>query len=109
MLLAQMERETRLGAAIPSDCRSVLAPLISADLALTDSERHLISCFARKDAEVINICEAAEMSGSEPGEIEVLLEALADVHLIEPLELGCYRLPRFVQMYFGLRTPALTG
>ncbi|MEU0880714.1 BTAD domain-containing putative transcriptional regulator [Lentzea sp. NPDC005914] len=109
MLLAQMERETRLGAAIPSDCRSVLAPLVSADRALTEGERHLMTCFARKDAEVINVCEAAEMSGSEPGEIEVLLEALADVHLIEPLDLGCYRLPRFVQMYFGLRTPALTG
>ncbi|MFI6101078.1 BTAD domain-containing putative transcriptional regulator [Lentzea sp. NPDC051213] len=109
MLLTQMERETRLGDAIPSDCRSVLAPLIKADKQLTDEERHLLTCFAKQNAEVINVSEAAEMSGNEIGTIEPVLEALADVHLIEPLVLGRYRVPRFVQMYFGLRTLSLTS
>jgi hypothetical protein len=44
------------------------------------------------------------MSGGEVDRIDVLLESLADVHLIEPVVLGRYRLPRFVQMYFGLRS-----
>jgi hypothetical protein len=34
---------------------------------------------------------------------------LADVHLIEPMVLGRYRLPRFVRMYFGWRALALTS
>ena len=102
MLLAQMERETTLGDAVPSDCRAVLAPMIKAEKQLTEEERHLLRCFARQDTDMINVCEAAEMSGIEPGAIDIVLESLADVHLIEPLILGHYRLPRFVQMYFGL-------
>ncbi|WP_285643670.1 AfsR/SARP family transcriptional regulator [Lentzea sp. NBRC 102530] len=109
MLLAQMERETRLGAAISSDCQAVLAPLVKADRQLTDEERHLLQCFARREEDVIDVGEAAEMSGGDPGAIEFLLEALADVHLIEPLVLGRYRLPFFVRMYFGWRVPALTS
>lgn len=109
MLLAQMERETRLGAAISSDCQAVLAPLMKAEQQLTDEERHLLQCFARREEDVIDVYEAAEMSGADPGAIEFLLEALADVHLIEPLVLGRYRLPYFVRMYFGWRVPALTS
>jgi hypothetical protein len=109
MLLAQMKRETRLGDAIPSDCTAVLAPMIKAEEQLTEQERHLLQCFAGRDADVIDVCAAAEMSGTDPGVIEYVLEALADVHLIEPLVLGQYRLPRFVRMYFGWRTPMLTS
>jgi energy-coupling factor transporter ATP-binding protein EcfA2 len=109
MLLAQMERETQLGSAVPSDCRAVLAPMIKAEEQLTDEERHLLQCFARRGSDVIDIYEAAEMAGVEPGAIEYVLEALADVHLIEPLVLGRYRLPRFVRMYFGWRAPVLTS
>lgn len=109
MLLAQMERETQLGSAIPSDCRSVLAPMVKAEEQLTDRERHLLQCFARRDSDVIDVCEAAEMSGVEAGAIEYVLEALADVHLIEPMVLGRYRLPRFVRVYFGWRVPVLTS
>lgn len=109
MLLAQMERETRLGSAVPSDCRAVLAPMIKAEQQLTEQERHLLQCFSRRETDVIDICEAAEMAGVEAGAIEYVLEALADVHLIEPLVLGRYRLPRFVRMYFGWRAPVLTG
>ncbi|HUQ61707.1 AfsR/SARP family transcriptional regulator [Lentzea sp.] len=104
MLLKQMDRETVLGEAVPSDCRAVLAPIIKADRQLTAEQRHLLTCFARQNADVINVCEAAEMSGGEVDRIDVLLESLADVHLIEPVVLGSYRLPRFVQMYFGLRS-----
>ncbi|WP_177220984.1 AfsR/SARP family transcriptional regulator [Lentzea xinjiangensis] len=109
MLLRQMERETVLGEAVPSDCRAVLAPLARAHRNLTDDERHLLGCFARQDTEVINVCEAAAMSGGEVGAIEPLLESLADVHLIEPLELGRYRLPAFVKLWFQLRAPVLTS
>ena len=109
MLLRQMERETVLGEAMPSDCKAVLAPMVKADRQLTEEQRHLLACFARREADVITVCEAAEMSGGEVGRIDTVLESLADVHLIEPLELGRYRLPRFVQMYFGLRTLALTS
>lgn len=109
MLLAQMGRETTLGSAIPSDCRAVLTPLIKAERQLTDVERHLLRCFARQDSDTIDVCQAVEMSGIEIGAIDLLLESLADVHLIEPLVLGRYRLPRFVQMYFGLRALALTS
>ncbi|HEX7308415.1 AfsR/SARP family transcriptional regulator [Lentzea sp.] len=109
MLLRQMERETVLGDAIPSDCRAVLAPMIKADDRLTEAERHLVDCFARRGDEVIDVCEAAEMTGGEIGTIEMLLESLADVHLIEPLELGRYRIPHFVQMFYGLRTLAPTS
>ncbi|MEV6241618.1 BTAD domain-containing putative transcriptional regulator [Lentzea sp. NPDC051838] len=109
MLLAQMEREERLGTSIPSDCRAVLAPMIKAEKELTDPEKHLLQCFARRDADVIDVCEAAEMAGIEAGAIEYVLESLADVHLIEPLVLGRYRLPRFVRLYFGWRIPALTS
>jgi DNA-binding SARP family transcriptional activator len=109
MLLAQMERETQLGSTVPSDCRAVLAPMIKAEAQLSDEERHLLQCFSRRGADVLDICEAAEMSGVEPGAIEYVLEALADVHLIEPLVLGRYRLPRFVRMYFGWRVPVLTS
>lgn len=109
MLLAQMERETRLGNAIPSDCRAVLGPMIKAEQQLGDEELHLLRCFSRRETDVIDICAAAEMTGVEPGVIEYLLEALADVHLIEPLVLGRYRLPRFVRIYFGWRAPALTS
>jgi hypothetical protein len=49
------------------------------------------------------------MSGLEPGAVEYVLESLADVHLIEPLVLGRYRLPSFVRMFFGWRLPALTS
>jgi ABC-type dipeptide/oligopeptide/nickel transport system ATPase component len=109
MLLAQMDRETRLGNAIPSDCRAVLAPLVKAEQEITDEERHLLRCFSRREADVIDICEAAEMAGVEPGAVEYVLEALADVHLIEPLVLGRYRLPRLVRIYFGWRAPVLTS
>jgi hypothetical protein len=109
MLLDQMKRETQLGDAVPSDCKAVLTPMIKAEQQLTDQERHLLQCFARRDADVIDVCAAAEMSGSEPGAIEYVLESLADVHLIEPLELGRYRLPSFVRMYFGWRLPVLTS
>ncbi len=85
MLLAQMDRETRLGDVVPSDCRAVLAPMIKAEDQLGDEERHLLECIARQDADVINVCEAAEMAGVDAGAIEYLLESLADVHLIEPL------------------------
>lgn len=109
MTLRQMERESKLGNAVPVDCAATLAPLIRAEQDLTDDERHLLMCFARRDADVIDIHEAAEMSGGDPGAIELVLESLADVHLIEPLVLGRYRLPQFVRVYFGLRTPALTS
>ncbi|WP_170067893.1 BTAD domain-containing putative transcriptional regulator [Lentzea guizhouensis] len=104
MLVRQMERETRLGNAVPSDCRAVLAPLVKAERQLTDEERRLLRDFARQEHDVINICEAAELSGMDLACMEVLLESLADVHLIEPLTLGRYRLPRFVKMFYGLRT-----
>jgi DNA-binding SARP family transcriptional activator len=109
MLLRQMERDAKLGNAVPSDCAATLAPLLKAEQELSDDERHLLMCFARRDADVIDICEAAEMSGCDPGAIELVLESLADVHLIEPLVLGRYRLPQFVRIYFGLRIPALTS
>ncbi|MFD9703888.1 BTAD domain-containing putative transcriptional regulator [Lentzea sp. NPDC059081] len=109
MLLTQMERETVLGDAVPSDCRAVLAPMIKADAQLTEAERHLLDCFARRGDEVINVCEAAEMTGAEIGTLELLLESLADVHLLEPLELGHYRIPAFVQLFYGLRTLAPTS
>lgn len=109
MLLAQMDRETRLGEAIPADCGAVLAPMIKAEQQLSDEARHMLQCFARQDAEVIDVCAAAEMSGVDAGAIEYVLESLADVHLIEPLVLGRYRLPRFVRIYFGWRTPVLTS
>jgi hypothetical protein len=110
MMLLQMERESRLGGgAIPSDCAATLAPLIAAEKQLSDPERHMLMCFARQDAEVIDIYEAAEMSGADPGQIELVLESLADVHLIEPLVVGRYRLPHFVRLYFGMRTPLLTS
>ncbi|SDG78789.1 DNA-binding transcriptional activator of the SARP family [Lentzea fradiae] len=109
MLLRQMHRESVLGEAIPSDCKAVLAPMIKADARLTEDERHLLACFARKGADVIDLCEAVELSGGEIGTVEVLLESLADVHLIEPLELGRYRIPRYVQLFYGLRTLAPTS
>ncbi|MGW4211678.1 BTAD domain-containing putative transcriptional regulator [Lentzea sp. NPDC004789] len=109
MLIAQMDRETKIGNTVPSDCRAVLAPLVRAEEQLTDEERHLLQCFARQDAEVIDVCAAAKMAGVEPGAIEYVLESLADVHLIEPLVLGRYRLPRLVRIYFGWRTPVLTS
>jgi hypothetical protein len=109
MLLEQMERESRLGNAVPVDCAATLAPLIRAEQDLTDDERHVLMCFARRDADVIDIHEAAEMSGGDPGAIELVLESLADVHLIEPLVLGRYRLPSFVRLYFGLRIPLPAG
>ncbi len=109
MLLAQMDRETRLGSAVPSDCRAVLAPMVRAEEQLSDEQRHLLQCFARRESDVIDVCAAAEMSGVEAGAIEYVLEALADVHLIEPMVLGRYRLPRFVRIYFGWRTPVLTS
>jgi DNA-binding SARP family transcriptional activator/ABC-type dipeptide/oligopeptide/nickel transport system ATPase component len=109
MLVRQMERETKLGNAVPSDCRAVLAPLDKATRQLTDEERHLLRSLTRQDRDVINVCEAAELFNGDVACAEMLLESLADVHLIEPLVLGRYRLPRFVQMYFGLRTSVLTG
>ncbi|MET9626338.1 BTAD domain-containing putative transcriptional regulator [Lentzea sp. NPDC006480] len=109
MLLAQMDRETRLGSTIPSDCQAVLAPMIKAEERLGEAERHLLECFSRRRADVIDVCEAAEMAGVEPGAIEYVLESLADVHLIEPMVLGRYRLPRFVRLYFGWRSPVLTS
>ncbi|WP_086801137.1 BTAD domain-containing putative transcriptional regulator [Streptomyces caniscabiei] len=109
MFLAQLDRERQPTGALPSDCVAMLAPMIAADQRLSDPERHLLLCFARQDTEVIDSQEAARMSGADPGEIERMLESLAGVHLIEPLVLGRYRLPRFVRLYFVLRTPALTG
>ncbi|MCC9704481.1 winged helix-turn-helix domain-containing protein [Streptomyces sp. MNU76] len=112
MFLLQMQREGKSADALPSDCTAMLAPMIAADQDLTDPERHLLRCFARQDTEVIDCHEAARMSGSEPGEIERVLESLAGVHLIEPLVLGRYRLPRFVRFYFAyfaLSTPAPVG
>ena len=97
------------GYAPGADCAATLAPLIKAEQELSDDERHLLMCFARRDADVIDIHQAAEMSGGDPGAIEMVLESLADVHLIEPLVLGRYRLPQFVRIYFGLRTPMLTS
>ncbi|WP_382379697.1 BTAD domain-containing putative transcriptional regulator [Lentzea rhizosphaerae] len=109
MVLAQMERDTKRGGAASSDCRAVLAPMIKVEGQLNDEARHLLLCFAQQDAEVIDVSAAAEMSSLPVGAIEYLLESLADVHLIEPLVLGRYRLPRFVRTYFGWRTPALTS
>ncbi len=109
MLVRQMERETKLGNAVPSDCRAVLAPLDKAARQLTAEEHHLLRSLARQDRDVINVCEAAEFFNGDLACTEMLLESLADVHLIEPLVLGRYRLPRFVQMYLGLRTPVPTG
>ncbi|WP_191305707.1 AfsR/SARP family transcriptional regulator [Lentzea cavernae] len=109
MLLRQMRRENLFGQAVPSDCQAVLSSMSKAYQELTEDERHLLACFARRDTEVINVCEAAEMSGGEIGAIEVLLESIADVHLIEPLELGRYRVPKFVRMYFGLNLAVLTS
>ncbi|MFD5826591.1 hypothetical protein [Lentzea sp. NPDC060358] len=106
MLLKQMDRELVLGEAVPSDCRAVLAPLIKADEQLTEEQRHLLTCFARQKADVIDVAEAVRLSGGGIGRIDTLLESLADVHLLEPLEFGRYRMPRFVQMFFGLRTLA---
>jgi hypothetical protein len=109
MALLQMQRESTLDGVIPSDCAAMLAPLIAAEEQLSDPERHMLRCFARQDAEVIDSHKAAEMSGADPGEIELVLESLAGVHLIEPLVLGRYRLPQFVRLYFGRRTAALTA
>jgi DNA-binding SARP family transcriptional activator len=108
MVLLQMERESKLDGVIPSDCAAMFAPLIAAEEQLSDPERHMLMCFARQDAEVIDSHHAAEMSGADPGEIELVLESLTGVHLIEPLVLGRYRLPHFVRLYFGRRTAALT-
>jgi hypothetical protein len=104
MVLLQMGRDSRLADVIPPDCAAMLAPLIEAGKQLSGPERHMLSCFARQDAEVIDSHEAAEMSGADPGDIELVLESLASVHLIEPLVLGRYRLPQFVRFGFGLRT-----
>jgi hypothetical protein len=109
MLLAQMERETRVGSDIRSDCRAVLAPMVRAEEQLSDEQRHLLHCFARGESDVIDVCAAAELSGVEAGAIEYVLEALADVHLIEPMVLGRYRLPQFVRIYFGWRAPVMTS
>ncbi|MEE1837122.1 BTAD domain-containing putative transcriptional regulator [Streptomyces sp. SP17KL33] len=109
MSVLQMERESKPADALPPYCAAMVAPMIAADQRLNDPERHLLRCFARQDTEVIDCHEAARMSGGDPGEIDLLLESLAAVHLIEPLVLGRYRLPRFVRLYFGLRTAALTG
>ncbi|SEP94383.1 DNA-binding transcriptional activator of the SARP family [Lentzea albida] len=109
MLLRQMERETALGEAVPSDCQAVLAPMDKADRQLTGDQRHLLECFTRQGAEEVDVCEAAAMSGGDVAAIELLMEALADVHLIEPLELGRYRIPSYVRIYYSLRTPALTS
>ncbi|MFI7138539.1 BTAD domain-containing putative transcriptional regulator [Streptomyces massasporeus] len=109
MVLLQMERESKLDGVIPSDCAAMFAPLIAAEEQLSDTERHMLMCFARQDAEVIDSHHAAEMSGAEAGEIEMVLESLTGVHLIEPLVLGRYRLPHFVRLYFGRRTAALTA
>ncbi|GAA2939274.1 hypothetical protein GCM10011428_67170 [Streptomyces violaceus] len=106
MVLLQMERESRLADVIPSDCAAMMAPLIAAEKQLSDPERHMLMCFARQDAEVIDSQKAADMSGADAGEIELVLESLAGVHLIEPLVLGRYRLPRFVRLFFALRTTA---
>ncbi|SDP51384.1 DNA-binding transcriptional activator of the SARP family [Lentzea jiangxiensis] len=109
MLLRQMERGTVLGEAVPSDCRAVLAPMVEADRQLTGEQRHLLDCFARQGAEVVDVCEAARLSGGDISAVEPLMEALADVHLVEPLELGRYRVPSYVRIYFSLRSPALTS
>lgn len=109
MALAQMERDTKRDGAASSDCRAVLAPMVKVEEQLGDEARHLLLCFAQQDAEVIDVNAAAEMSGRPVGATEILLESLADVHLIEPLVLGRYRLPRFVRSYFGWRTPVLTS
>ncbi|MCE7051383.1 BTAD domain-containing putative transcriptional regulator [Streptomyces purpurascens] len=106
MVLLQMERDSRLTDVIPSDCAAMMAPLIAAEKQLSDPERRMLMCFARQDAEVIDSHQAAEMSGVDAGEIELVLESLAGVHLIEPLVLGRYRLPRFVRLCFGLRAAA---
>lgn len=108
MMLLQMERSSRLTNVVPPDCVAMLAPLIEAEKQLSDPERHMLSCFARQDAEVIDSHEAAEMSGADPGEIELVLESLADVHLIEPLVLGRYRLPQFVRLCFRLHAAAFS-
>jgi DNA-binding SARP family transcriptional activator len=104
MVLLQMGRDSRLADVIPPDCAAMLAPLIEAGKQLSGPERHMLACFARQDAEVIDSHEAAEMSGADPGDIELVLESLASVHLIEPLVLGRYRLPQFVRFGFGLCT-----
>jgi hypothetical protein len=108
MVLLQMERKSKLDGVMPSECAAMFAPLIAAEEQLGDPERHMLMCFARQDAEMIDSHKAADMSGADPGEIELVLESLSGVHLIEPLVLGRYRLPQFVRLYFGLRTAALT-
>lgn len=108
MLLRQMHRESVLGDAVPSDCTAVLAPMIKADARLTEDERRLLAHFSRRGG-VIDLGEAAAELGDSIGTTEVLLEALADVHLIEPLELCRYRVPEFVQLFYGLRTLAPTS
>ncbi|GHC76550.1 hypothetical protein GCM10010309_48880 [Streptomyces violaceochromogenes] len=108
MVLLQMERESKLDGVIPSDCAAMFAPLIAAEEQLSDPERHMLLCFARQDVEVIDSHHAADMSGADRGEIEMVLESLTGVHLIEPLVLGRYRLPHFVRLYFRLRTLVLT-
>jgi DNA-binding SARP family transcriptional activator len=104
MLYTQMERDTGLGNAVPFDCRALLAPLVKAERPLTDEERRLLRDFAGQDQDVVTVYEAAELCGVDQTCAEILLESLADVHLIEPLTLGRYRLPRFVKMFFGMRT-----
>ncbi|MFD8233750.1 BTAD domain-containing putative transcriptional regulator [Streptomyces sp. NPDC059696] len=108
MALLQMERDSRLTDVVPPDCAAMLAPLIEAAKQLSEPEQHMLSCFARQDAEVIDSHEAAEMSGADPGEIELVLESLAAVHLVEPLVLGRYRLPRFVRFCFRLHAAAFS-
>ncbi|GLZ28674.1 hypothetical protein Lesp02_08640 [Lentzea sp. NBRC 105346] len=107
MVLQQMARERALGGAIPSDCAAVLSPLVRARAALTPVEELAIIGIAQRDADRVTVAEAAEVLDAEPGAAELVLEALADVHLIEPVVLGVYAVPRFVRLYFGVRATAL--
>ncbi|WP_084433185.1 BTAD domain-containing putative transcriptional regulator [Kibdelosporangium aridum] len=109
MLLRQLCQEKAVGDATPVDCQAILTPLVRAQQELGAVEEHLLMRLVRRDTAEFRTVDVAEASGLAPDAIELAMEALADVHLIEPIELGRYRLPRFVQLYFGLPTSILTS
>ncbi|AOS64645.1 AfsR/SARP family transcriptional regulator [Actinoalloteichus hymeniacidonis] len=107
MLLQQADLGYRMGESIPSDCGAVLNPLAKAAQRLADHERRLLLVFAERGAKEITSMEATALSGCGLGVIEMTLEALADVHLIDPVVRGRYRLPTFVRSYFGATAATL--
>ncbi|MFC0111453.1 AfsR/SARP family transcriptional regulator [Kibdelosporangium aridum] len=109
MLLRQLCQEKAVGDATPVDCQAILTPLVRTQQELGAVEEHLLLRLVRRDTAEFRTVDVAEASGLAPDAIELAMEALADVHLVEPIELGRYRLPRFVQLYFGLPTSILTS